>query len=162
MIALPFPQREAVPLVLSARWRCPLTVTGYDFGVLPPVELVNVSAGYLYRILDYSFSLDIPESVFQETQDPETPFRFRVQAAPTSLDILAKPVPVPLYQRSAPLLQYFMVPDTATRARARLSGRLLPGSVGLLGFSEVVATLTLNAQAVHNEEWITRYEKGEI
>jgi hypothetical protein len=162
MIALPFPQREAVPLVLSSRWRCPLTVAGFDFGALPAVDLVNVSSGYLYRILDYSFSLDIPEDAFQSSQDPARPFAFRVLTEPAKLDVLAKPVPVPLYHRGAPMLQYVMIPDTSTAARARLAGRLVPGSVALLGYSEITATLTLNVQAVHNEKWIERFERGEI
>ena len=161
-IALPFPQRAAVPLVLSARFTAPLTVDGYDFTALEPVDMVNVSAGYLYRILSYSWALELPEDVYQASQLAAYPMGFQIRTTGNMTDVLAKPVAVPCYQRDAALLQYFQVPDTATGLEAKALGRLSTGSVGTLGYSSISATLSIFVQALGDSEWAARFEAGEI
>lgn len=161
-VALPFPQREAVPMALAARFTAPLTVDGYDFGAIGPVDLVNVSAGYLYRILGYSFAVEIPEDAYQASQDPDDPIRWNLNTAPGLWPVMPKPVPAPIYQRDAAVLQYFHIQDTATKLQATLSGRLLRGSVALLGYASITATLTVSVQALANPAWIDRFDRGEI
>ena len=161
-VALPFPQRAAVPQVLSARFVAPLTVDGYDFAAVAPVDLVNVSAGYLYRILSYSWALEVPEGDYLAAQQAAYPMAFQLRTTGNVTDILAKPVPVPTYQKQAEILQYFQIPDTATQLQARAFGRLRRGAVGLLGFAEIVATLSIYVQALGDSEWAARFEAGEI
>lgn len=162
MIALPFPQRSTVPLVLSARFTAPLGPDGYDFGAVAPVDVVNVSSGYLYRILSYSWAVDAPEGDYIDAQLTAHPMGFQLRTTGNMTDILAKPIPAPIFQRDARLLQYFRVPDTATQLQARALGRLAGGAVGLLGFAEITATLSLSVQALSDSEWQERFEAGEI
>jgi len=162
MIALPFPQRSTVPMVLSARFTAPLGPNGYDFGAVEPVDLVNVSSGYLYRILSYSWAVEAPEGDYIAAQLNAHPMGFQLRTTGNMTDILAKPIPAPIFQREARLLQYFRVPDTATQLQARALGRLSGGSVGLLGFAEITATLSLSVQALSDSEWQERFEAGEI
>lgn len=162
MIALPFPQRDAVPMVLSARFVAPLGPNGYDFGALDPVQLVNVSSGYLYRILAYSFAVEVPEGSYQGAQQVAYPVAFQLRTTGNETDVLAKPIPVPIYQRDAKILQYFRVPDDATNLQARLSGRLSGGTVDLIGYAEISAVLSLTVQALGCSEWQARFEAGEM
>lgn len=162
MIALPFPQRDAVPMVLSARFVAPLGPNGYDFGALDPVQLVNVSSGYLYRILAYSFAVEVPEGAYQGAQQVAYPVSFQLRTTGNETDVLAKPIPVPAYQKDAGLLQYFRVPDDATTLQARLQGRLSGNSVGLLGYAEISATLSIYVQALGDSQWAARFENGEM
>lgn len=162
MIALPFPQRDAVPMVLSARFTAPLTVDGFDFAALGPKRLVNVSSGYLYRILSYSFAVEVPETVYAGAQLEAYPLGFQLRTTGNETDVLAKPVPVPCYQHDAKLLQYFRVPDDATHLDARLFGRLSASHVGMIGFPTLTAVLSVTVQALGDSEWQARFEAGEI
>lgn len=162
MIALPFPQRAAVPMVLSSRFVAPLSVDGYDFGAVAPLTMVNVASGYLYRILSYSFAVEVPEGAYQGAQIDASPVSFQLRTTGNDTDILAKPVPLPCYQHDAKFLQYFRVPDDATTLQARMMGRLSGGTVDLLGYASISAVLSLTIQALGDSEWAARFENGEI
>lgn len=162
MIALPFPQRSTVPLVLSARFTAPLGPDGYDFGAVAPVDMVNVSSGYLYRILSYSWAAEVPEGEYQAAQQVAFPMGFQLRTTGNETDILAKPIAAPAYQKQADLLQYVRVPDSVTQLQARALGRLSGGSVGLIGYASITATLSLFVQALGDSEWQARFEAGEI
>ena len=160
MIALPFPQKCTVPMVLQARFTAPLGLNGYDFGALDPVQLVNVSSGYLYRILAYSFACELPEGAYQGAI-AQTP-AFNLVTTGNQTQVFAKPVPCPMYSRDSKFLQYFTVPDDATQVTASLSGRLTAGSVDLIGYESITAVLSLFVQSLGDSEWNERYENGEI
>lgn len=160
MIALPFPQRAAVPLVLSARFVAPLGPNGYDFSAVPRQKMVNVSAGYLYRVLAYSFALELPESVYLGAQTGD-PLQFNIRSTGDGADIFAKPIPVPVYHRDTEILQYFHIPDTASDLEARLFGSI-SHTVETIGFAQISGTLTLTIQALGDSEWYEKYQLGEI
>jgi len=147
MIALPFPQRSTVPMVLSARFTAPLSPNGYDFGAVEPVDLVNVSSGYLYRILSYSWAVEAPEGDYIAAQLNAHPMGFQLRTTGNMTDILAKPIPAPIFQREARLLQHpadnaFQLPDIgvrkdvsahAVRIRDKRAGRQERGEIGTGG-----------------------------
>lgn len=163
MITLPAPQRSTVPMVLSARFEADLQPGGYfDFSLVPPQPLVNVSSGYLYRILSYSFATEIPEGDYAGALLPTFPMQWQLRADWNNTDILAKPVPLPMYQHDAKFLQYFTVTRDNTEVFARLGGRLNAMSVGLIGFQTVTAVLSMFVQTIADDEWTTKYDRGEM
>jgi hypothetical protein len=162
MMALPFPQRATVPSHLSARFVAPLTVAGYDFGALEPVELPDIAGGYLHRFVGYSFALEVPESSFLGSVDVAAPFRLQVENSATLCGEFAKPLQLGRYVEDAPLLEYVRTFQRDTRLRVRLSGRLLRDSVSLLGFASIAAVVTFHVQTLQDSQWAERFDRGEI
>ncbi len=162
MIALPFPQRATIPAHLTARFIAPLTAAGYDFGALAPVELPDIAGGYLHRVIGLSFALEALESAFLGAIDPAAPFRVQMENSSTLIGEFAKPIQLGRYLDEAPLLEYVRTFQRDTRYSIRLSGRLLPESVDLLGFTSIAANITLSIQTLQDSEWAERFDRGEI
>jgi len=163
MISLPAPQKSTIPMVFSARFVAPLGVGNvYDFSLLPPVELVNVNSGYLYRILSYSFSTDVPESTYSSALVSGFPIKFHLNNTGNQTAVLAKPIPVPIYQRDSGFLQYFMSTEDLTQIQASISGRLDGTSPDIIGYASVTAVLSLSVQCIVDDEWSTKYDRGEM
>ena len=163
MITLPAPQRSTVPMVLSARFVVPRNTSGdFDFGSLPRVNMVNVSSGFLYRILGYSFACELPESDYCAAQQTAFPVSFQLWNSGNLTQILSKPVPVPMYQRDAQFLQYFAINETSATVSASLSGVLDGSSVGLVGYADLSAVLSLFVQSIGDSDWLDKYQLGEM
>jgi len=159
---LPFPQKATVESHLAARFVAPLTVDGYDFSQVAPVKLPPISGAYLHRIVSYSFALEIPEDSFLGAVDPAQPFVLQVQKSSNHIGLFAKPLQVGRYAQDADLLEYLRTIQKGTALAASLSGRLRADSVDLLGYAQVVATVSFRVQICTDQEWIDRFEKGEI
>ena len=162
MMSLPFPQRATTPAHLSARFVAPLTVDGYDFGALEPVELPDIAGGYLHRFVGYSFALEVPEDAFLGAVDVAAPFRLQVENSATLCGEFAKPVQLGRYVQDAPLLEYVRTFQRDTRLRVRLSGRLRADSVALLGYSSIAAVVNFHVQSLQDSQWAERFDRGEI
>jgi hypothetical protein len=158
--ALPAPQRDTVPAILSARFVAPLTQSGYDFGALDAVTLPDIAGAYLHRVVGYSFALEVPEDVF--IGSVESPFLLQLENVRNGIGEFAKPIRLARYIADAPALEYIRTPQKDNAFRARLTGRLAAGSVGLLGFATVSAVVSFHIQSIQDSEWIDRFEKGEI
>lgn len=163
MIALPAPQKSTIPMVLSARFVAPLGVGSvFDFSLLPPVDLVNVNSGFLYRILGYSFATELPEATYAAALITGFPLSYNLFNTGNQSAILAKPVPLPMYQRDARFLQYWTVTEDTTTIQARLSGRLDGNTPDLIGYASVTAVLSLFVQCLSDDDWTTKYDRGEM
>jgi hypothetical protein len=161
MIALPGPQNSTTPLVLSARFVAPLGPGSlFDFSVVAPQPLVNVSSGILYRILSYSFATEIPEDVYSASLVTANPVSFQLRNTGNDTDILAKSIPVPIYQRDAGYLQYFEVFTEETEILATMSGQLNANNPDLIGYASVAAVLSLFVQAISDDDWIQAFHAG--
>lgn len=163
MISLPAPQKSTIPMVLSARFVAPLGVGNvYDFSLLPPVDLVNINSGFLYRILSYSFSTDIPEPIYSSASVAGFPMKFHLKNTGNRTAVLAKPIPVPIYQRDSKFLQYFVSTEDVTQIQVSISGQLDGTSPDIIGYSSVTALLSLSIQCIVDDEWSTKYDRGEM
>ena len=161
MISLPAPQNSTIPLVLSARFVAPLGAGSlFDFSAVPAQPLVNVSSGILYRILSYSFATEIPEDVYSAALITANPVSFQLRNTGNDTDILAKSIPVPIYQRDAQYLQYFQVFTEETEILATMSGMLNGNNPDLIGYASVTAVLSLFVQAISDDEWIRTFAEG--
>lgn len=163
MIALPAPQRSTTPLVLSARFVAPLGPGSlFDFSKVAPQTLVNVTSAVVYRILSYSFATELPESTYSEALVPGNPVSFQIRNTGNDTDVLAKPIPVPIYQRDAGFLQYFQMTQGSGTLEARVSGVLNANSPDLVGYASVTAVLSLFVQAISDDDWVQTFESGAI
>lgn len=162
MIALPAPQSGTLPVVLSARLEANLGPGNlFNFNLVAPVSMEQVAPGYLYRILGYSFATELPESVYSAAFIQADPITWQIYNTATRTDIMAKPIPVPVYQRDAKILQYFPI-DQPAQILARVTGSLNGNTPDLVGYATVAAVLSLTMQAIGDSNWRRAYELGEV
>lgn len=162
MIALPAPQAGTLPVVLSARFLAPLSAGSiFDFSALAPEPMEQVASGFLYRVLSYSFATELPETTFSAALVPAFPISWQVRCSANKTDIFAKPIPVPIYQRDAKILQYFPI-DQDAQILARVSGRLNANTPDLIGYGSIAAVLSLTLQAIGDGAWRDSFDRREI
>lgn len=162
MKTLPFPQKATVESHLAARFVAPLTVDGWDFSAVGPVALPPIAGGYLHRIVSYSFALEVPEAAFLGAVDPVAPFSLQVRKSSNQIGLFSKPLQLGRYAQDADALEYLRTIQKGTILQAVLNGRLLPASVDLLGYPQIVASVSFRVQICLDAEWVQRFERGEI